>query len=235
MNTAVRRRIEMAERVRSFIRSNPADGTAYGNARTEFETLVARAQALAAQQDAGRVSARAAIANRKELRHALHSLFLRYLSGLGAVAGRVDAGLGVQFRLPKTSLSHSAFLIATRRMLEQAEKQKELLLTRGMSATLLDSLGKGADEFERLNELVKQGRRAHTGASRDLEGLSVELLEHVRLLDAMVRFEFGTNRETIGAWESARRLPAKAAVPTAPPVGEQPVTPPVQGGVAPAA
>jgi hypothetical protein len=235
MNTVVRRRIEMAARVRSFIRANPADGTAYGNARTEFETLVARAEALAAQQDAGRVSARAASANRKELRHALHSLFLRYLSGLGVVAERSEAGLGVQFRLPKTSLTNSAFLIATRRMLDEAEKQKVLLMSRGMSATLLESLGKGADEFERLDESVRLARRQHTGASKDLEGLSVELLEHVRLLDAMVRYEFGTNREIIGAWESARRLPGKAAEPAAPPVGEQPVTPPVQGGVAPAA
>ena len=225
----------MASRVRSFIRTNPASGTAYGNARTEFEALVARAEALAAQQDAGRVSARAAIANRTELRHALHSLFLRYLSGLGGVVGKTNAGLGVELRLPKTSLTHSAFLIATRRMLGQADSQKELLLDRGMSATLLDSLGKGADEFERLDESVKLARRAHIGASKDLEGISVELLQHVRLLDAMVRYEFGTNREIIGAWESARRLPARAAEPIAPAVGEPAATPPVSGGVAPAA
>jgi len=48
-----------------------------------------------------------------------------------------------------------------------AEEQKELLVREGMTATLLDDLGRMVEEFETAIEAVRTGRRDHVGARAD--------------------------------------------------------------------
>jgi hypothetical protein len=49
-------------------------------------------------------------------------------------------------------------------------------------------------------------RDANRGASADLEALTGEIGEQVRLLDGLVRYRFGDNPELMGAWASARNV-----------------------------
>src|SRR2546428_4624704 len=88
MNATLRRRLERAVRVRDFIRAHRTDGAGEGTALTRLEELIQRADALAAQQRAGRVATRAATLQREEFRHALQSKLLIYLAAVGTVAAK---------------------------------------------------------------------------------------------------------------------------------------------------
>ena len=106
MLAVLRRRLEMAVRVRDFLRAHRTEGNQGGGAEAaafaRLEELLARAGALAAQQRAGVVAQRGSTAQRAEVRRALQSQLLRYLSAVGRVAARQNTELGAQFRLPVT-------------------------------------------------------------------------------------------------------------------------------------
>ena len=76
-------------------------------------------------------------------------------------------------------------------------------MNEGMSASLLDDLTAALAEFENTLEASRTGRREHVGASADLEAVSAEIIERVRLLDRLVRYRLGDNAELMGAWFSA--------------------------------
>jgi len=213
MNAVLRRRFEMAVRVRDFLRAHATEGVE-AVAQVRLEELLTRAEALAAQQYAGVVATRASTGKRAEVRRALQSKLLRYLAGVGAVAAKENAELAAEFRLPRTRATNQAFLTLARGMLEKATAQKELLVSRGMSEQLLADLATAVADFEKTLEATRAGRREHVGASADLRSVATEIAEQVRLLDGLVRYRFGDNAELMGAWASARNVvgPFKAKV-----------------------
>lgn len=79
MNAVLRRRFEMAARVREFLRAHRTEG-AEAAALVRLEDLLQRAEVLAAQQRAGVVTTRASTGKRAEVRRALQSTLLRYLA-----------------------------------------------------------------------------------------------------------------------------------------------------------
>src|SRR5436309_15121925 len=85
MDARLRRRLEMAVRVRDFLRAHRTDGVAEGAALARLEELVQRAEVLAAQQRAGIVATRAATEMRAEVRRALRSKLLLYRYAVGGV------------------------------------------------------------------------------------------------------------------------------------------------------
>ena len=205
MNAVLRRRFEMAVRVRDFLRAHATEGVE-AVAQVRLEELLTRAEALAAQQYAGVVATRASTGKRAEVRRALQSKLLRYLAGVGAVAAKENAELAAEFRLPRTRATNQAFLTLARGMLEKATAQKELLVSRGMSEQLLTDLATAVADFEKTLEATRAGRREHVGASADLRSVATEIAEQVRLLDGLVRYRFGDNAELMGAWASARNV-----------------------------
>jgi len=60
VNAIVRRRLEMAARVRDFLRTHKTDGVGEGLGLAKLEDLIPRAETLATQQRGGLVAARAA-------------------------------------------------------------------------------------------------------------------------------------------------------------------------------
>ena len=220
MNAVFRRRLEMAVRVRDFLRAHKMDGVGDAEALTRLEEVITRAQALVAQQLAGVMVARSATAQRAEIRRVLEAKLLRYLEAAGAIAAHGNVELAVEFRFPR-NVSHQAFLATARRMLEKATAVKDQLVKEGMSASLLDDLTAALAEFENTLEASRTGRREHVGASADLEAVSAEIIERVRLLDGLVRYRLGDNAELMGAWSSARNVlgPFRSKVP---PAGEGP-------------
>ena len=206
MNAMLRRRLERAARVRDFIRAHPSDGPGEATALAKLEELLTRADALAAQQRAGVVATRSATMQREELRHALQGKLLKYLAAVGAVAAKDNTELAPQFRLPRSSASNQAFLTMARVMLDKATAQKDLLVSRGMSEKLIDDLGTALTEFEKTLEATRAGRRDHVGASADLQSVTAEITEQVRLLDGLVRYRFGDDAELMGSWASARNV-----------------------------
>ena len=206
MKAQLRRRLEMAVRVRDFLRAHRTAGVPEQAALARLEELVQRAEALVGQQRAGVVAARSATEHRAQVRRALQGKLLRYLTAVGRVAARENAELGAQFRLPRTRGANLAFLGVARGMLEKATAQKALLMGRGMSEQLLEDLTAAITEFEQTLEATRAGRRDHVGASTDLGAVLSEISEQVRLLDGLVRYRFGDNEELMGAWTSARSV-----------------------------
>ena len=210
MLAVLRRRLEMAVRVRDFLRAHRTEGNQGGGAEAaasaRLEELLARAEVLAAQQRAGVVAQRGSTAQRAGVRRALQSQLLRYLSAVGRVAARQNTELGAQFRLPATRATNQAFLTLARGMLTKATEQKDLLVSRGMSEQLLDDLAAALTAFEQTLEATRAARREHVGASADLDAVFSEISQQVRLLDGLVRYRFGDNAELMGAWASARNV-----------------------------
>src|SRR5262249_30731054 len=192
VNAIVRRRLEMAARVRDFLRTHKTDGVGEGLGLAKLEELLTRAETLANQQRSGLVATRAATLQRAEIRELLRTKLLRYLRAAGAVAARGNVELAAHFRLPSKS-SHQAFLTAARGMRGTGIAQKAVVVGEGMSATLLDDLTAKLAEFETTLEASRAGRREHVEASADLEAVSAEIAERVRMLDGLVGYRFGDN------------------------------------------
>src|SRR5438046_3488697 len=205
MDARLRRRLEMAVRVRDFLRAHQTDGVAEGAALTRLEELVQRAEVLAAQQRAGIVATRAATEMRAEVRRALRSKLLLYLSAVGGVAGSENLELAAQFRLPRVG-PNQAFATMARGMVEKATTHKELLVKRGMSETFIADITAAIEEFDQTLEATRAGRREHVGASADLRAVMAEVSEQVKVLDGVVRYRFGDNAGLMGAWASGHRV-----------------------------
>ena len=205
MNTIVRRRLEMAVRVRDFLRAHRTEVSAEAIALDRLEQMVGRAETLTAQQRAGVVTSRSATVQREDLKRDIRAL-LQFVAAAGVVAGKDRVDLPVQFRMPPSHGTIQAFLTVAHGMLDQATANRDLLVSLGMSASLLDDLARALGEFEKTLEATRAGRRDHVGASADLQVVTAEIVEQVRLLDGLVRYRFGDNAELMGAWISARNV-----------------------------
>jgi alkyl sulfatase BDS1-like metallo-beta-lactamase superfamily hydrolase len=206
MNAQLRRRLEMAARVRDFLRAHQMDGVGQGLGLAKLEQLLERGENLATQQRTGVAVARAATKQRQEIRRVLQPKILGYLSVVGAVAATQNAELAQQFRMPPANATHQALLTTSRAILEKATAQKEVLVSLGMSEHVLEELATALGQYEQTLEATSAGRREHVGARADLKTVAAEISEQLRLLDKVVRYRFGDNSELMGAWESARNV-----------------------------
>ena len=120
-------------------------------------------------------------------------------------------------------------------MLAKAESERELLVSKGMSESLLEDLTKVVTEFEATSEQSRSSRRDHVGARADLAAVTVEIQDQVRLLDGLVRYRFGKDPELMAVWESARNVAGPFRSRITPPETGDGVVPPNPGDIAPAA
>jgi hypothetical protein len=122
---------------------------------------------------------RSASRQRHAVRRALQSKLLGYLRVVGAVAGKVNAELAQQFRMPPSNASQQALLTTGHKILELATVQKEVLVGLGMREQVLGELAAALGEFEQTLEALRfaqgrpsrAGRREHGGASADLKAV----------------------------------------------------------------
>ena len=206
MNALLRRRLEMAERVRDFLRAHKTDAVGEGLGLAKLEELIQRAELLGAQQRAGVAVTRAASEQRAKLRRELQSKLLLYLRAVGELAAEEDVQLVDQFRLPPSNASDQALIEAARGMLGKAMEHKDALLNHGMSPALVDALADAVNDFAQTLESSREGRRGHVGASADLKAVAREIKAQIRVLDGLVRFRFGDQPELMAAWASARNV-----------------------------
>ncbi len=202
MNAALRRRFEMAVRVRDFLRAHPTEASALAR----LEQLLDRAHQLAAQQHAGLLAARGSVARRAEVRRELQSKLLHYLAGVGAVGANESVELEAQFRLPQGRVSNRELATIARGMLGRAIEHKELLTRLGLSASVFGDITAALEAFEQSLETTTSGRLAHVGASSDLPAVASQVSQQVRLLEGLVRYHFGRDAELMAAWASARNV-----------------------------
>ena len=223
MNTVVRRKLEMAARVREFTRARVATEPGYAPVLARFEELLTRAAGIVARQHQGRVAALGARARRRELRRTLHTQLVHYLVAVGSVAAKDQAELAARFRLPATNANNTVFLTSVKAILAAAEGQRDLLVKEGMTPALLEDLGRMVADFEAVSEAQRTARRDHIGARADLEVITTELVEQVKVLDGVTRYRFGDEPEVMAEWKAARQVlgvPRNGVTPPATPPGD---------------
>ena len=196
---------------------------------------MARAETLITQQRAGQIAVHSATARRLELRRALQVTLLRYLIRVGEAAAKVKPELALQFELPSLTTPRKSFLSSVKAMLQLAETEREFLLSVGLSELALTDLKREVTEYEGTIETANSGRSAHIGATADLDAVSAEIMNLVRILDGLNRYRFRDDSELLAAWSNASRLPVRVRSPEAEPAEGGAVTPPAGGGLAPAA
>jgi len=235
MDLIVRRKLEMATRVRTFSRAHPSTEPTYTTVLGRLEERLTEAEAIATTHHEARVAAHAARLHRKELRRIVHFQLLKYLVAVGSVVGKArgEPAGGAQFRLPSVSANNQAFLTAVKALAAAAEQQRDVLVAGGMAPALLEELQQKLAEFETASEEARAKRLSHIGARADLEKIAGELMDQVRVLDGINRWRFAKDPEVMAEWDAARHLPPPR--PAEQPVQGKGVTPNDPGRIAPAA
>jgi hypothetical protein len=224
----------MGRRALGFSRANPDESAGYGAALTRLEELVARADLLADQQLNGIRATRTATARKRELRRLIKSAHMEHLSNIARIAGREVPELPQKFALPGRGASYIGFRTVARTMAAEAVSRKELLVGHGLVEKVLDDLNQAIAKFDAAVEQGTEGRRAHVGASAELETVANEIVELVHAMDGLNRYRFAGDAERLAAWESASTVLARTrSVTDTPPDTGTPV--PTPGEVKPAA
>lgn len=206
MNIIVRRKLDMATRVRTFSRAHPSTEPTYTTVLGRLEERLTEAEAIATKQYEARVAARGARNTRKELRRTVHFQLLKYLVIVGKVAAKSRTELATQFRLPSVSANNQAFLTVVKALVAAAEQQRDVLVAAGMAPALLEELQQKLAAFETASEEARARRLSHIGARTDLEKITGSLMDAVRVLDGINRWRFAKDPEVMAEWEAARHL-----------------------------
>lgn len=196
----------MAVRVRDFNRAHPSDDPTLIKVVAALEDRLARADALAIQQRDGTLEQHGSIVRRQELRLLMRSELLPQLVRAGERAVDQRPELAGFFRMPEPNCPNKVFLTAAQAMYARALEVKDLLAELGMSAAMLDDLGRSVAEFETVTVAAHEGRRDHVGASADLKTVADEIVGLVALLDGLNRYRFRNDAELLAAWQSAAEV-----------------------------
>ncbi len=205
MRTDVRLKVDMAVRVRDFLRANPF-ASANGQAVTAvFEERLARVLDLIARIDQGELTRRSAVRHKRDLRQQLRMVPLRHLTRVAAAAAREKPELATQFRMPYRA-TEQEFRAAAGNIAALTAANRELLDRYGLDAAIPDELNRGLEVLDRLIIDANDGRMIHTGARMELLGLSSELLAMARQFDGMMLFRYREDPGLRGSWASARNV-----------------------------
>ena len=203
MNFSVRRKLDMAGRVRDFCRTHPLQNAGHTAAVQRLEERLARAEALARQQVAGHQMAAGATINKEELRIEIHKT-IAVLAGLARPASREERELTVGILRPDVNGSHQAFLARSRVAADTGATHKDLLVRHGMPENFIEELNAQLDRYEEALNQQNAGRAAHVGARAELEAVTADIMLLVNQLDAVNRHHFRKDAESLAAWKSAR-------------------------------
>jgi hypothetical protein len=215
MNFSIRSKLDMAGRVRDFCRTHPDQNAGYTAAAQRLEERLVRAEALAQQQVAGHQMAAGAVVTKEQLRLDIHKT-IALLAGLAEPAAKEERELAVGIIRPDVNGSHQAFLTRSRVAAATGSAHKELLTRYGMPEAFLDDLNAALDRYEQALNQQHAGRAAHVGARAELEAVTSDIMLIIRQIDALNRFRFRSNAESLAGWKSARDV----AWPAPPAVGE---------------
>ena len=206
MERTVGRKLEMAVRVRDFVRAHPFSDPTHAALATRFDDAVARAQAVAVREQTGRLDARAAVRNRKALRRQLQRELIRYVSRVGEVAARESPELAGRFTTPSKNVRDATFLARGWDLVALVKANQELLGAHGLAGSQVEDLAGALTRFEAATEKANGGRRDHVGARAELLSIVAELMELCRLLDTLIRMQHRNDPELVAAWQSARNV-----------------------------
>jgi len=215
-----------------FGKAHPDPSAGFTAAQGALEAGVDRADALATQQRTGTIIEGAANGRKNRYRDKVLPPVLNHLIRVAVVASKDVPELARTFQMPDDD-SYFAFRTAIGSMAEAARVHLDLLVRHGLVESLLTSLEQTIVQLDQATAEADEGRRAHVGASADLEVVSHDLMKLVKVMDGLNRFRFADVAEKLAAWESASKVisrsravrdQARPAEGTTPPVARQ-ITP----------
>lgn len=224
MNAETRRKLEMGKRALDFSKAHQDPSPGYAAVLTRLETLVTRAEQLAAQQQDGILQVRNATRQKRDLRRGLKEGPLVHLTRVGKMAGKEVPEVSEKLALGKTT-SCFTFRTAARRMAADAAANKDLLEKHGLAQTAFDTMNAMLDQLDAAMDQSANARQAHVGASVELDTLGTEISDVVRVMEALNVTRFPKESELIGAWISARNVATPHPAPTPKPADGQPPVP----------
>jgi hypothetical protein len=232
MNRHISRRLEMAVRVRVFSDTHPSADSSFVVVLGRLKEGIDRMVELSGQQVGGFLSKHSSSLRRRDIRRKLRDGLLRHLVTVAEDASAEKPELRAKFELPAHNLSHVRFQTVARKMLEQGEAERELLVKHGLSDSLLVDLAAAVAEFDASVAETNSGRQDHILAGAELRTASDEVLQLVAMMDGINRYRFQKEPQLLVAWEAARHVVSGPQAAKE----EVPVTPPAQAGeVKPAA
>ncbi|MHB1330291.1 MAG: hypothetical protein ACYC2K_18995, partial [Gemmatimonadales bacterium] len=178
MRSELRIKVDMAVRVRDFLRANPFE-SANGIAVTaQFEERVARALDLVAGVDRGETLRTAAVQHKHAVRTRLRREVLRHVERIGAAAAKELPELRSQVRMPRQP-SDREFRAAAGNIAAVVAEHRALLDRYGLIEKIPAELEQGLAEFDQVVTGIAAARMTHTGARLELAGLGSELIAMV--------------------------------------------------------
>ena len=214
-----RRKLNMGTRVLEFSRQYPDPSPAYAAAAARLQERLDRADELARQQNDGRTEVRVATGRKRELRRLMLRAHLDHLASVARVASSEEPEILQKFLFPSDATTYQAFQTAASGIAAEAESRKELLLKYGLSEEVLTGLKLSLEQFQTAVDQGAAGRLAHVGATAELDVVSEQVVQIVKVMNGLVRIRFGTQPETLAAWESASNVvwPSRTPDENAPP------------------
>ena len=104
------------------------------------------------------------------------------------VPAALHASAAVPPGLSSAEYIHQSLLPRGRaRMLAEAEIRRELFIKYGLSSAVLQGLAAALTQLDQAVAQGTDGRRAHVGASADLDSVADEIVQVVRVMDALTR------------------------------------------------
>ena len=193
----------MGDRALAFSKAHPDPSPGYEAMVTRLDEGLSRADVLADQQRNGILEVRVATQRKRDLRRSLRKGHLAHLARVARVAEREVPGLAQRLRIGLIGGTYISFRAAARGMVAEVAARQDVLIKHGLSSTVLDALSLGLDQFDEAVKQGTDGRRAHVGASADLDSVADEVVQIVRIMDGLNKVRFAGNDELLPAWISA--------------------------------
>jgi hypothetical protein len=240
MKAKTRRKIETGRRALGFSIAHPDPSAGYATTLDRLQQCLARAEELINLQRDRIAQVRGSTVQKRKLRRIMRRSQLMHLFRVAQLAAKENPELEQKFVLRPENTPYLEFQAMARAMLAEAQNQKDLLVKHGLAETLLGDLVKNSGLFDQALEQGSEARRGHVGASAELDLIGEEILNLVRVMDALNRSRFAEQGEILAEWESASNVfgPVHTSGEEAGPPGpvtSQEVTPPPGGEAHPAA
>jgi hypothetical protein len=205
MNAEVRGKLEMGERVQLFGRAHPIEDTGLKPVFDQLDESLSRGHALITQQAQGAQRAKAANAQRRDLRSLLWVGLLRLIANICVEGAKLDPALAT-LKPPARQAPNRVFIAGAEALVTGAREHLELLGRFGLSAGVLDEAAKVVARYRAATEDATEARQSRVQASAELEEVGARIMVLVQRLDGLNRHRFADQPEILAAWESARNL-----------------------------
>jgi hypothetical protein len=202
MNNRVRKQMERASRVATFVRERRAELGSYQDPLTRLDQRVARATEVAQRETTARRAVTAAIAERNAVGGTIQS-DLRLLARLARAARLESVTVPIVIQFPGPRRNQTQFLTGARGAIDTAREYTSILQLYGMPAGLLDTVSAQLDRFEHLMHDRDGLAQAAVATTRELDLAATDLLQIATQWDGLIIHHYREDAVTLRAWEMA--------------------------------